>query len=261
MADQRVAQAEPLNHADLREAQLAGKELDFLSLRGANLDGADLSNARLTHVDLSGASLRGALLVESSIQHVRARGADFSGIQAANSFFQFVDLASARIFEADLQGATLHVCLLREAHVDGSDLSSANLTNCDADGASFRGTRLERTGTVGSTFMGADFSDARTFLGSREIVIEVLKEAVGADFEAAKLLGALAIGRSWCFPEWRQILALQPRYREVALEIFRKYPRSGLLEALSGGGDPGEKPSKADQAITEILRMRRSLPT
>ncbi|MHC5717701.1 MAG: hypothetical protein ACYTX0_37745, partial [Nostoc sp.] len=53
--------------------------------------------------------------------------------------------------------------------------------------------------------------------------------------ERSKLVGSILIGTQWCYPEWKQFLKVQPEYREIAFEIFRRYPESGFIEALRVG--------------------------
>ena len=84
-----------LVHADLRDADLSGAELQRANLSQARLDGVDLSNANLRFTSLQGASLRGADL----------RGAKFYG----------TDLR-----DADLSGARLDANALEQAHWSGA---------------------------------------------------------------------------------------------------------------------------------------------
>jgi hypothetical protein len=75
--------------------------------------------------------------------------------------------------------------------------------------------------TIGSTFEGADFSGAKKFFLCREILVEILRREIADDFERVELVGAIAVGSRWCYPQWKQILESRPKYRDLAMEIFK----------------------------------------
>jgi uncharacterized protein YjbI with pentapeptide repeats len=223
---------EKYDSANLRGANLAKVRLTRVSLRGAILDGADLSGARLTHVDLSGASLRGANLERASLHQVSAPRAVLAGARCADSFWQQADLTGA-----DCTGSHWREALVADAILERADFADADLTwlrlidgNCAE--ASFQGAEFDHANTAHSRFTGAHFERARRFFRCREIIVEILSREINGDLERAKLVGTLAMDQEWCYPEWAQILALQPHYRQVAIDIFRRYPDAGFIEAL-----------------------------
>jgi uncharacterized protein YjbI with pentapeptide repeats len=226
--------------ADLRGADLRGLVLEGCSLRLARLDGADLSDSRLTRVELTGASLRGARLEGASLRMVELAGAVMADTRNAGAWLEQVDLTGADLSGAHFQEAMLRACVLERARLDRADLSRARLVYSLCNGASFQGTRLSWTNTVGSTFADADLFAAEHFFLSREIIAEILERDVGAGFDRRALVGAVLVDPSWCYAEWKRLLAERPRDRDEALRIFERYPNSGCAQALRRGwsGEP-----------------------
>ena len=232
--------------ADLRGADLSGRTIGFVSLQGARLDGANLRGARLHHVDLSTASLRGVRLEEASFQRVTARGADLTGSLATGSFWEQVDLVAADLSGIDLQVATLRGCLLDRARLDGANLAQANLLQCCCDEASFRNVDFEWSNTLGSTFLAADFTGARRFMVNREVIAELLRREVGDDLAKAEFAGAVAIGRAWCYPEWKAEFESRSELGAFTEQVFQRFPRSGVLAALRIGWRGDDDPKVSD---------------
>jgi uncharacterized protein YjbI with pentapeptide repeats len=220
--------------ADLREADLSGLQLPFVSLAGARLDGANLRGSRLRHVDLTGASLAGADLTDASLELVHATTASFAGARLTGARIEHTALNGANFAEADLRRAMIRVSSLDGASFADADLTRAVLTDCVCAEASFRGALLDRTDTGGSSFPRADFTAARRFFLSREIVTEVIRRETGDDVVSARLLGAVQVLR-WCYAESRQALVDFPGLMERALDILGRYPESGAMEALRDG--------------------------
>ena len=222
-------------HADLRGADLRKAKLGFTCLMGAKLDGADLSEAILTCVDLSYASLQGATLRRTTFEYLNATRADFSSAVADESQWSVVDLSRASLRDASVTHAMFRGCCMERAALDGADFTHAKLAYANCTGASFRETLLRDTLTVGSTFFLADLATAKQFFLSRQIVAEILRREVENDFLKSQLVGAVELAPQWCYHEWKAWLDFNPSFREVALEIFAKYPDSGCHDALLEG--------------------------
>jgi hypothetical protein len=148
------------------------------------------------------------------------------------------DLSGSNLSGADLYGAMMRGCLLERARLEGANLSRSKLIYSNCSDTNFRNARFMWANTIGSTFEGADFSGAKKFFLCREILVEILKREMGNDFERVKLVGAIAVGARWCYPEWKQLLESQPQYRDLALEILQRYPDSGFNHALRTGWRP-----------------------
>lgn len=93
--------------ANLREADLAGCNLDWVNLRRADLRGADLNEA----------SLNGACLAE----------ADLDGACLADAIMASANLQDASLTEADLSGAYLSGAILSDAYLDGAVFSRSTV--------------------------------------------------------------------------------------------------------------------------------------
>jgi uncharacterized protein YjbI with pentapeptide repeats len=105
------------------------------TVAGADLSGVDLSGAVLADFRLEGVSLRGATLVDAQLQRIRADRVD-----------------------------------LRDAVMDGAELSVAELHGCDLSGARFRRGRFSgRMSRVNLT--GMEVSDANLSKASLEYCI------------------------------------------------------------------------------------------
>ena len=81
----------------MRSEHLAGKNLNHVSLSGANLSDSDLSHASLRGAHLEGAKLQNTKLAGSDLQGAHLKGADVSG----------ADLHNTNLTEADLRGVDL----------------------------------------------------------------------------------------------------------------------------------------------------------
>jgi Pentapeptide repeats (8 copies) len=216
-----------------------GRRLEFIDMVGARLDGADLQGARLSHVNLAGASLRGARLDHAQFLHVDASGACFAGAKGAfhadRSTFRNADFS-----DASLEGASWFGCSFDKASFDRADLSRAVVGYCTAKEASFHSCKMMWLHSRGTSYEGADLTHARSFFISREIVIEIVRRALGSDIHAIQLLGQLAYDDRWCYPEWKSYLEKSPMLWDLALAIFARYPESGCAQALQRGWRPPE---------------------
>lgn len=225
---------------DLSAENWVGARLSCLSLRGALLDGADLCGAHFYQVDLTGASLCGANLEQTVFQQVSAVRASFADARCGDSAWSFVDGTTADFTRAQLQRALWRDSRFERTNFTGADLSGIRLIDSTCTGALFQQTAWADANTSGTRFVRAEFEGAQRFFACREIVAELLSREVGNDLERAKLVGAVALHENWCYPEWAGILALQPHYRQAAEAVFRRYPRSGFLEALRAA-DPSKQ--------------------
>jgi uncharacterized protein YjbI with pentapeptide repeats len=173
--------------ADLRGVDLTGTRFSFIDLAHAQLDRANLSGARFEFVDLSGASLTDA----------RASGAHFE---------------SCSLSGAHLERVVLDHAMVRNVSLERADLTGASLrfvcsTACLFDYASLRDSDLQALVSVDTSFTGAELAGARNFSRSREILCEILSREIDADFEQARSVGAILVGRSWCWDAWAGYLS------------------------------------------------------
>lgn len=145
---------------DLREAELAGADLerlngDFLNLSGADLTGARLREAQLMDCDFPSARLREADFTRATLWQCKFRDADasqarFEGAHAENNFWSKVDFTGADFRSARLSETFFDESILRRARFDSAEGSGVRFKGCDLGGASL----------VEASFAGADFGDA-----------------------------------------------------------------------------------------------------
>jgi uncharacterized protein YjbI with pentapeptide repeats len=126
LAIRRWRDANPNEWLDLREADLAGVEIEPTDIPG-------LSKTKLGWADLQGANLREADL----------RGIDLE---------EATDLRGATLDKANLRGVKLVKAKLSKARLVGADLADVDLTEADLDEADVSKAHLFRT-ILGGAFL------------------------------------------------------------------------------------------------------------
>jgi uncharacterized protein YjbI with pentapeptide repeats len=154
-------------------------------------------------------------------------------VRGDESSWHFVDLSRTDFSAARLRRGLLRSCSSRRASFRSADLSDAALAQCDCREADFTDSTLAGVDTLGSIFTGAELGSARGWTVAREALIEVLKREMDNDPARARLFGAIAINRDWCWDEWAVMSEHDPAGLEVVAGILAKYPASGCLEALN----------------------------
>lgn len=172
---------------DLSQAQMKQANLTEANLSRVLMNLADLSRATLNKANLSNARLFGANL--SSAQLV---GADLSGAVLENASLTGADLADAKLNDADLYAARLGRVI-----AIGTQLSFANLTKTDWQGADLSGAYLNRanlsnanlsaTRLTGAVLRSANMENAN--LRNADLSLADLRGAnlAGADFQGTIL--------------------------------------------------------------------------
>jgi len=81
-----------LEKADLKGAQLRGRDIAFASIQNADLREANLSDAYMEEADLSVANLEGALLIDTRLPRARLKRANLVGTRFDGADLRGVDL-------------------------------------------------------------------------------------------------------------------------------------------------------------------------
>jgi uncharacterized protein YjbI with pentapeptide repeats len=146
--------------ANLRRANLSGAHAAEIQLEGADLteailDRADLARANLTRADVTQARFDGATLTGANLQRLsgdapsfrtaKLQGADLRQASLPGAKFDEAvmikassakaDYSGARFVGADLSGANLRDCKLREADFSRANLDSTDLRDADVSRA------------------------------------------------------------------------------------------------------------------------------
>ena len=128
-----------------RAADVAGRDLNKLRVKGVVASVALVDGARLVREHGREANLRGADLGGMNLRDARLRGADLRDADLQGAFLFGADLQ-----DADLRGAFLFGADLQDANLSGADLLGANLQRAD-----LRGADLEGADTAGADFRWA----------------------------------------------------------------------------------------------------------
>ncbi len=145
--DDRVDDYWKLEDVDLSGIILKGGSLYYISgfLQGINLSGADLRKLDLSRSDFQQANLSGANLSRTCLWRATFYYANLSGANLSRT-----DLQEAQFFEADMRGVNLSQAKILDTSFSGANLMGANFTKLrKCQGFSIRKTNLN----------GADFSD------------------------------------------------------------------------------------------------------
>lgn len=168
-----------LTHVEIRNANLAGAQLDHV----------DFDGSQLISVDLTGASLAGARLNGVEMDRVR--------------------LDAARLCDAELKGAVLDRCCLRQARLDGVEAYDARIKRSDLTGASICRARLVGGHIYNCNLSDVDWRDLvpdgvpfKRIVASAELLAHLRAHGCRVDLENQPLLEGL--------PDWDTIAVPDP---------------------------------------------------
>lgn len=113
--------APPVTAAALRAGLIDEKQLNGLSMKGA-----DLSGASIIYKELRGADFSDAILKKTRFQGCDLRAANFNGADLAGAMFFLADLRGA-----DLSRAQVGTSDFRQARLEGADMRSLGLDSAD----------------------------------------------------------------------------------------------------------------------------------
>ena len=185
-----------LNGNDLTETTLTGADLTDANLTGFDLSGRDLTGtilrgADLSDKDLTGTILRGADLTDAVLPNAYLSGKDFK-----NTIFNGVDLSGKDLSETDFESASFKNTNLKNANLSGAKFLEVNLTNIK--NKSLAGANLFNAAIPYSNLSGVNLDGA--FLGSNNFQYTNLsgldftviseKSMIGSTFEGADLSDA-----------------------------------------------------------------------
>jgi hypothetical protein len=167
---------------------LSGKNLDYVSLSGANMAETDLSHSSLRHARLTRSNLRGADLRDSDLHDAHLAQADVTD----------ADLSGADLTGADLQGVDLdRAASLEGAKFDQSQAHSGSpLSASGSSPAAFRWDSDARSARVAEADgMARDVQRLADALKAPTRIAELLENRLPPGLEQA----CVAAGSPWTF--------------------------------------------------------------
>ena len=178
--------------ADLSGARLSHLDLSTVELRDARLDDAVLEKVTFTKgVNLAGHQLNRISLMNAWLEQANLAGAELTsaklhGAELAGANLQEADLSGVDLTSANLRGAQVQGARLVEALLEYTDLSSARM-DC---GPLWRGGPLACVDLTGANLTGAKLAEA-------DLSGAVLKDALLIEADLSKaMLGCSAYGRA-----------------------------------------------------------------
>lgn len=150
VSDHRNGQQADLSACRLQDVELAGRNLSYVSLRGADLSGKDLSRTVLDRADLTGANLTGAKLTGAKCRSTKLQDANLDRIEATQADF----------FGANLSGMQARGADFEKSNFSYAILSNARLLESSAVSANFQYAKLAHTTIQDSNLLCADFFHA-----------------------------------------------------------------------------------------------------
>lgn len=135
-----------LSKIQLKQANLTEANLSRVLMRHSNLSHSILNKANLSHGQLLGANLSSSQLLGSNLQRAILEDAIFTGADISNAKLMEADLYSAHLGRVSAIGTQLSYANLTKTDWQGADLSEAYLDNANLSHANFSAARL--TGAV-----------------------------------------------------------------------------------------------------------------
>jgi uncharacterized protein YjbI with pentapeptide repeats len=197
---------------DLSNANLSNMNLAGTNLAGAHLANADLSSTNLAGADLSGAELSYANLTSTNLTDASLAGARISGAALHGTVISGADLSDTAFFKTRSGGITGTPSALpprtaivngylagpsvdlRNAQLDGANMSDLDLTEVELDGAVLTGADLTGAHLQCSSMRSVDLAGAT--LTEAWIYEADLDQSIltGADLDRALLSGTVLTG-------------------------------------------------------------------
>ena len=187
-----------LNGLDLSALDLSGADLRWARLNKANLRGTKLAQARLDlawalEADFTGADLQGATLMQAQLIKARLDGANLGGAAIVGNF-EGASFKGARLVgvagSPDMRNQSMGLmrAVLRQAVLDGADLSGASLQRADLEFAKLRRATLTGADMTRAKLGGADLTGAQ--VAGLDVSLADLASAVLYDLvDAPRMVG------------------------------------------------------------------------
>ena len=137
---------------DSGRASLTGSQCDALANAGVNWSYCVKDQQLLRNVDLKGANL----------SYVSMREADLADAQLADADLSYGRLSNANLSRANLRSASLIGTSLNNAKLADSDLAGADLSQANLSGADLRGSNLKDARLDGAVWINGQICAKRS---------------------------------------------------------------------------------------------------
>lgn len=180
-----------LTRADLTGATFTEADLSRCTLTKAVAVGVKAPRVNLIDADLGEADFTGADLEDARMEQTRMVKAKLGKASLAGADLRFADLSKSDLRDANLTGADLSMATMKLVKGDGVNLTEvlfdmAQITKCRLQGAVLRKARSSLGSLSGSNLTGADLTDCE--FEKVDFMTAVLDEA---DFRGATVRQAL----------------------------------------------------------------------
>ncbi|MEM9771477.1 MAG: pentapeptide repeat-containing protein [Cyanobacteria bacterium P01_D01_bin.73] len=187
-----------LENADLELANLARASLIKVEADGANFSQAILDEVRGTNAALAGANLEAAILNHSdlhkaNLSQARLTRAQLEKVRLSQSVLIQADCANSFATDVNLNGAQLQGSVWSKSQMLQANLSGANLTECDFQGADLRAADLREATLDNTDFSNTDLRGAKLSWGTNPLE--------HATFTGAIMPDGVAFDENWQPPQ------------------------------------------------------------
>lgn len=266
---------------------LRGRDLRYARLDRSDLHQVDLTNANLDHASFVGADLNDAWLncADPNAVHVEAdrrkakcstaRNADFSRAKMKGAHLLGIDLSDAKLHDAELQGADLSYAILVGTDFLNAHLEKANLTGeIQAQGVSFLLAHLEGADLSWAQLQYGDLSNAQlqgAFFRHANLQSASLRDSdlTMGSLQLAKLYGADLSGLKITATDFRdaRVWMTQPPSTDdetqladlstVVLRPMSEDEEKALKKKVSDMDDPILR-KRTQEAVAPLLKKAES---
>lgn len=160
-------------------------------------------------------------------------GMDFSEQDLREAYFSCCNFKGADFTGANLSHAKFHNCWLDGANFTEATVQMAIFSRCTLDEANLTCANFYKSIFPSTSVLNINLNGIRQVnQRSRQLIGEMLRQHAGKS--SPKLLFALQVGQdaSLCWAQWMEIAKENPVYLHWAIEVFKQFPDSRLLETI-----------------------------
>lgn len=186
---------------------LAGGFVSGLDLDAADARGTDLSRSEVVRSSFVTAKLDGADLRGARLHNCVLRNARLTGATLDGALFDACDLRDADLSGASLRKVRFVSCAMQNVDLHDADLSRAAFDACSLHAANLNGALLDRCLMPGCVTRGVTLVGARRFYLTRMLVGQALLDASEGDLEREKYAHLVRERKDLCWDAWKDIAA------------------------------------------------------